>query len=125
MHILAHCSLTGPYMQEREPLTWDQRCKILLGTAMGLGFCHPLFLHLNLKCHNILLDSDYTAKIADFSVCNVAPGKIGSTSFVPVSSVNCLIANRGYFPHELIDGVVSEKTDSYSYGIVIVLHERI
>ena len=46
------------------------------------------------------------------TVCNVAPG---STSVVPVSSV---IASRGYIPHELIDGVVSEKTDCFSYGIV-------
>ncbi|XP_065855674.1 uncharacterized protein [Euphorbia lathyris] len=54
-----------------EPLSWDMRIKIAVGAARGLNFLHTSgkkVIHRDIKSANIILDSDYNAKITDFGL---------------------------------------------------------
>ncbi len=55
-----------------DPLDWDKRFKIILDTAQGLTFlhimCNPPIIHGDVKPSNILLDSSFRARIADFGL---------------------------------------------------------
>jgi serine/threonine protein kinase len=55
-----------------QALGWPVRHKIAVGVARGLYYlhndCRPPILHRDLKSMNILLDSEFEAKIADFGV---------------------------------------------------------
>uniref|UniRef100_A0A2N9GQ05 non-specific serine/threonine protein kinase n=1 Tax=Fagus sylvatica TaxID=28930 RepID=A0A2N9GQ05_FAGSY len=58
------------------PLPWSDRIKIALGAAKGLAFLHndpePV-IHRNIETSNILLDSEYNAKISDFGLARAGP----------------------------------------------------
>lgn len=63
--------------QKSQPLTWEERRKIILGTAEGLVYLHeesPVrIIHRDIKLSNILLDMDFTPKIADFGLARLFP----------------------------------------------------
>lgn len=60
-----------------QPLSWEQRYKIILGTAEGLAYLHEetglCIIHRDIKLSNVLLDEDYTPKIADFGLARLFP----------------------------------------------------
>ncbi|KAL0317518.1 UNVERIFIED_CONTAM: MDIS1-interacting receptor like kinase [Sesamum angustifolium] len=51
---------------------WVSRYNIAFGVAQGLAYlhhdCHPPVIHRDVKSNNILLDSDFEARIADFGL---------------------------------------------------------
>jgi hypothetical protein len=53
-------------------LSWNQRLSIAIDVAIGLQYMHehtqPSIVHRNIKSSNILLDSNFKAKISNFSV---------------------------------------------------------
>lgn len=59
------------------PLTFARRVKIALGSARGILYLHteanPPIFHRDIKATNILLDSTFTAKVADFGLSRLAP----------------------------------------------------
>nr|DAD49176.1 TPA_asm: hypothetical protein HUJ06_019113 [Nelumbo nucifera] len=57
-------------------LPWLTRMKIALGAAKGLAFLHEAekpVIYRDFKASNILLDSDYTAKLSDFGLAKDGP----------------------------------------------------
>ncbi|XP_021892728.1 serine/threonine-protein kinase-like protein CCR1 [Carica papaya] len=54
------------------PLNWNLRLKILMQAAKGLEYLHkevfPPIVHRDVNSSNILLDSDWVARIADFGL---------------------------------------------------------
>ncbi|KAK7305608.1 hypothetical protein VNO77_43514 [Canavalia gladiata] len=99
-------------------LNWKQRYDIILGTARGLAYLHEEFhvsiIHRDIKTGNILLDDDFQPKIADFGLARLLPGDRShlSTRFA---------GTLGYTaPEYAIHGQLSEKADTYSYGIVVL-----
>lgn len=53
------------------------RYNIILGTAEGLAYLHEesdlRIIHRDIKLSNILLDEDFTPKIADFGLARLFP----------------------------------------------------
>ncbi|KAK2411088.1 lysM domain receptor kinase [Trifolium repens] len=59
-------------------LSWNQRLSIAIDVAIGLQYMHehtqPSIVHRNIKSSNILLDSNFKAKISNFSVARTTKG---------------------------------------------------
>ncbi|KAF9622975.1 hypothetical protein IFM89_035690 [Coptis chinensis] len=82
-------------------LDWPTRHRIALGIAQGLSYLHhdllPPIIHRDIKSTNILLNSDYQPKVADFGVAKVllAKGKDSSTTLIA--------GTYGYLAPEVLD----------------------
>jgi tetratricopeptide (TPR) repeat protein len=67
------------WLYEDKLLYWDKRICIIIGVAQGLAHlhhkCNPTIFHLDIKPQNILLDKDYTPKLADFGSAKFLNGK--------------------------------------------------
>jgi tetratricopeptide (TPR) repeat protein len=66
------------WLNEDNFLDWDRRRCIIIGVAQGLAHlhkCNPIIVHLDIKPQNILLDKDYTPKLADFGLAKILDGK--------------------------------------------------
>lgn len=63
--------------KDAPPLEWEQRYKIILGTAEGLAYLHEnsnlRIIHRDIKLSNVLLERDFTPKIADFGLARMFP----------------------------------------------------
>jgi len=56
------------WLNEDKRLDWDRRMCIIIVVVQGLAHlhrCNPTIVHLDIKPQNILLDQDYTPKLAD------------------------------------------------------------
>jgi len=59
-----------------EPLPWSLRLKMLIGAARGLAFLHSSerqIIYRDFKASNILLDSQFNAKLSDFGLAKHGP----------------------------------------------------
>jgi serine/threonine protein kinase len=57
---------------------WHEQMHIIIGIVNGLAYlnkCNPMIFHLNIKRHNILLDTNYTPKLADFGLVKILDGE--------------------------------------------------
>ena len=63
--------------KSKEPLSFAMRLKIALASAKGILYLHteadPPIFHRDIKASNILLDSKYMTKVADFGLSRLAP----------------------------------------------------
>ncbi|GAV62001.1 Pkinase domain-containing protein/Stress-antifung domain-containing protein [Cephalotus follicularis] len=134
---LLGCSITGPesllvyeYVANQnlhcyisagnnvQPLRWDVRYKIILGTAEGLTYLHEesklRIIHRDIKLSNIVLDEDFTPKIADFGLARLFPEDKTHIS-------TAIAGTLGYMaPEYIVHGKLTEKADIYSFGVVVI-----
>lgn len=108
------------------PLSWDSRTKIAIHVALGIEYLHygadPPLIHRDIKSANILLSDDGYSKVADFGLCKEAPigaGSDGSEQLVPTATA--VRGSFGYLDPEYVNtSILSEKSDVYSYGVVLL-----
>ncbi|XP_051136495.1 leucine-rich repeat receptor-like serine/threonine-protein kinase RGI4 [Andrographis paniculata] len=99
---------------------WEIRFKIALGVAEGLAYLHhdcvPPILHRDIKTDNILLGDRYEPCLADFGLARFLEDDTPSFSAYPQFA-----GSYGYFAPEYASMVkITEKSDIYSYGVVLL-----
>ncbi|KAK8598710.1 hypothetical protein V6N13_094671 [Hibiscus sabdariffa] len=91
-----------------QPISWATRMHIARGVAQGLTFLHSLdanVIYRDLKASNILLDSDYNAKLSDFGLARDGP--TGDNTHVSTR----VVGTQGYAAPEYV------ATDLWKYEL--------
>ncbi|KAL2345712.1 hypothetical protein Fmac_006997 [Flemingia macrophylla] len=109
--------LHGP---NKNILDWSRRYKIVLGIADGLLYlheiCHRRIIHRDLKVDNILLTDNFEPQICDFGLAKWLPDQCTHHNVLKFEGT------MGYFaPEYLKHGIVNEKTDIYSFGVLLLV----
>ncbi|XVE97437.1 hypothetical protein REPUB_Repub03eG0019500 [Reevesia pubescens] len=112
--------LTTQQSTGHKPLAWTMRVQIALDAAKGLEYIHkhtkPYYVHRDVKTSNILLDSNFRAKIADFGLV-----KLLEHSPEVGAAASRIVGTFGYLsPEYCRDGLVTTKADVYALGVVLM-----
>ncbi|KAF7847232.1 hypothetical protein BT93_L3171 [Corymbia citriodora subsp. variegata] len=105
-----------------ELLDWGQRFAIAVGAARGLAYLHhdcvPAIVHRDVKSNNILLDEDFTPRVADFGLAKTLQQEAAATEDGLMSRV---AGSCGYIAPEYAYTLkVNEKSDVYSFGVLLL-----
>ncbi|KAJ6810966.1 PTI1-like tyrosine-protein kinase [Iris pallida] len=99
-------------------LNWERRMSIAIQSAEGIAYLHhratPHIIHRDIKASNVLLDSNFQARVADFGFARLIPdGATHVTTRVK--------GTLGYLaPEYAMFGKASESCDVYSFGILLL-----
>ncbi|KAK3226610.1 hypothetical protein Dsin_006472 [Dipteronia sinensis] len=100
------------------PLPWSLRMKVAIGAARGLSFLHDSeqqVIYRDFKASNILLDSEFDAKLSDFGLAKAGP--TGDRTHVSTQ----VMGTQGYAaPEYIATGRLTSKCDVYSFGVVLL-----
>ncbi|CAL0311737.1 unnamed protein product [Lupinus luteus] len=111
-------SLENHLFKRLTSLPWETRLTIAVDAAKGLSFLHGAkkpVIYGDFKTSNVLLDSDFTAKLSDFGLAKMGPE--GSKSHVTTR----VLGTNGYAAPEYIStGHLTAKSDVYSFGVVLL-----
>ncbi|WVY91207.1 hypothetical protein V8G54_036721 [Vigna mungo] len=94
---------------------WNMRVKVVKGVANALYHmhhgCFPPIIHRDISSKNVLIDSEYEAKISDFGTAKILnPDSRNLTAFA---------GTYGYAAPELAYTMeVNEKCDVFSFGVL-------
>lgn len=99
-------------------LSWELRNRVAIDVAKALSYlhhdCRSRVLHLDVKPENILLDENYRAIVADFGLSKLMRKDQSRV-------LTTIRGTKGYLaPEWLLEQGVSEKSDVYSYGMVLL-----
>ncbi|AVK75014.1 serine-threonine kinase [Pandoravirus quercus] len=95
------------------PIRWADRMKLMRTAAAGVAYLHarePPIVHRDLKSSNLLLDDNFTVKVADFGFARVRQDNATMTRCgTPAWTAPEILRGEKY----------SEKADVYSFGVVM------
>lgn len=106
--------------EEKKILNWTEKLQISLDIATGINYLHsytsPPHVHMDIKSSNVLLDSDFRAKLNNFSQARAVEGQEGEFALT-----RHIVGTKGYMaPEYLENGLVSPKLDVYSFGVLMM-----
>ncbi|XBI18432.1 hypothetical protein VPH35_060217 [Triticum aestivum] len=133
-------------MSQHGILSWESRTKILLGTAKALAYLHeaidPKVVHRDIKSSNILIDTEFNSKVSDFGLAKLLDSDashintrvMGTYGYSSLSTPSPLIFSvllethliiflpddRYVAPEYANSGMLNEKSDIYSFGVVLL-----
>ncbi|KAK9019258.1 hypothetical protein V6N11_053784 [Hibiscus sabdariffa] len=96
-------------------LDWIKRVKVIKDTTCALSYlhhdCHPPIVHRDISSNNILLNSDFEARVSNFDTVRLLDPDS--------SNQTMLVGTYGYVAPKLTyTMVVTEKCDVYSFGVL-------
>ncbi|XP_073026838.1 L-type lectin-domain containing receptor kinase IX.1-like [Primulina eburnea] len=115
---LPNGSLDSHLFKHNSVLTWEVRYKIAQGLASALLYLHEEWdhcvVHRDIKSSNIMLDSNFNAKLGDFGLARLVDHEKGS-------QITMVVGTTGYMaPEYAISGRASKESDVYSFGVVLL-----
>jgi serine/threonine protein kinase len=112
---MPHGTLHDHLHGELSPLDWNLRLKLSLQAARGLEYLHnevaPPIVHRDVKTSNILLDSEWVARIADFGMVSANDRDVNG-------DVESDVYNFGIVLLEMLTGRKAYDRDYEPPGIV-------
>ncbi|CDP14155.1 unnamed protein product [Coffea canephora] len=102
---------------EAVELDWVKRVNLIKGIAGALSYlhhdCDPPIIHRDVSSNNILLNSQLEATLSDFGTARILE--------LDSSNQTVIAGTFGYMAPELAyTMVVTEKSDAYSFGVVVL-----
>ncbi|KAK9077174.1 hypothetical protein SSX86_005510 [Deinandra increscens subsp. villosa] len=113
---MANGSLDLHLFKGKSLLTWHNRYKIAQGLASALLYLHEEWeqcvLHRDIKSSNVMLDSNFNAKLGDFGLAKLVDHEKGSQTTI-------LAGTLGYMaPECVVTGRATKESDVFSFGVV-------
>ncbi|XP_050263151.1 probable serine/threonine-protein kinase PBL21 isoform X1 [Quercus robur] len=110
----------GSLKQNLRQLKWSERMRVAVGVAKALEYlhhsCNPPIIHRDAKSSNILLSDNCQPQLSDFGEAIV----LQQSQLVTERSFNA-VGTFGYLaPEYMMYGTVDEKTDVYSFGVMLL-----
>ncbi|KAG5223126.1 L-type lectin-domain containing receptor kinase [Salix suchowensis] len=106
--------------EENTILGWSLRYKIISGVASALHYLHNEYdqtvVHRDLKASNIMLDSEFNARLGDFGLARALENE--KTSYAELEGVP---GTLGYIAPECFHtGKATRESDVYGFGAVVL-----
>ncbi|XP_076933838.1 putative L-type lectin-domain containing receptor kinase S.5 [Bidens hawaiensis] len=103
-----------------EPLSWTLRTKILAGVGSALHYLHYEYdqkvVHRDIKASNIMLDSNFNARLGDFGLARALDNE--KTSYAEAEGV---LGTVGYIAPECFHtGKATQHSDIYAFGALLI-----
>ncbi|KAJ8753647.1 hypothetical protein K2173_025638 [Erythroxylum novogranatense] len=105
--------------QDDKVMAWHERMKVAIGAARGLRYLHEdcrvgCIVHRDFRPNNVLLTHDFEPMVGDFGLARwQVDGQLAEETRV--------IGAFGYLaPEYTQSGLVTEKTDVYAFGVVLL-----
>ncbi|KAE8706478.1 putative serine/threonine-protein kinase-like protein CCR3 [Hibiscus syriacus] len=99
--------------------SWKMRIRVALDAARGIEYLHnyavPPIIHRDIKSSNILLDTNWTARVSDFGLSLLDPES--NQDYRPMRAAGTV----GYIDPEYYGlNVLTTKSDVYGLGVVML-----
>ncbi|KAF3435875.1 hypothetical protein FNV43_RR22967 [Rhamnella rubrinervis] len=115
---MSNGSLDFHLFKGKSLLTWVARYSIARGLASALLYLHEEWeqcvVHRDIKSSNVMLDSNFNAKLGDFGLARLVDHEKGSQTTVVAGTLGYLA------PECFTTGRASRESDVYSFGVVIL-----
>ncbi|XP_050366350.1 probable L-type lectin-domain containing receptor kinase S.5 [Argentina anserina] len=108
--------------KNQSTLNWERRCKILAGVASALHYLQNEYdqkvVHRDLKASNILLDSEFNARLGDFGLARALEQERNSYAELELAGV---AGTLGYVAPECFHTrKATPESDIFSFGAVVL-----
>ncbi|XP_029116934.1 L-type lectin-domain containing receptor kinase IX.1-like [Elaeis guineensis] len=115
---MSNKSLDYHLYSEERLLTWPERYEIAFGLASVLLYLHEEWeqcvIHRDVKPSNVMLDSEFKAKLGDFGLARLVDHDSDMQTTV-------MAGTRGYIaPEYATTGKARKESDVYSFGVVML-----